>query len=530
MATNRYDAIVIGAGHNALVTAGLLAKAGNRVVALERRDRVGGLLDTVEVAPGVRAPGLADTVGRMRKTVVDQLKLRRHGFETIAPDVRVYAPQPDGGPALTLWSDAARTAADLRAISAKDADAYPLFDRKVRSVASFLAYVNVATPPDVKSVGFADLLTGLRAGRAFRNLGTRAARETTRVLPMAVADVVAEQFETDIVKGAIASRAVQYVSMGPWSAGSAFVLLNDSAGNDGGAAGQTVFAKGGPGALANALADAARSFGVEIRTGAEVTEIMTREHRATGVALASGEELSATAIVSGADPKRTLTTLVDPVVVGPELVWRANNIRTPGIVSKVNLALSGLPRFNGADEERLRGRIVIAQSIDYLEKGFDASKFGRVSDEPYLEATIPTLGDPSLAPAGTHVLSVIAQWTPYRLREGDWKAERERLGDLVVKTLETYAPGLGDLVTARQVLSPVDLETEYGFSEGHPFHAEPGLDQFFAWRPLLGHARYRFGIDGLYLCGSGAHPGGGVTGGPGANAAREILADLKKSK
>jgi phytoene dehydrogenase-like protein len=291
-----------------------------------------------------------------------------------------------------------------------------------------------------------------------------------------------------------------------------------------------VFARGGPGALATALAGAARSFGAEIRTGAEVTEIVTRDHRATGVALASGDELSATAIVSGADPKRTLTTLVDPVVLGPELIWRAGNIRTPGIVSKVNLALSGLPRFNGADQERLRGRIVIAPSIDYLEKGYDASKFGRVSEEPYLEATIPTLSDPSLAPEGTHVMSVIAQWTPYHLREGDWKAERERLGDLVVKTLESYAPGLGDLVTARHVMSPVDLETEYGLSQGHPLHAEPGLDQFFAWRPLLGHARYRFGIDGLYLCGSGAHPGGGVTGAPGANAAREIIADLKKSK
>jgi phytoene dehydrogenase-like protein len=528
-ATNRYDAIVIGAGHNALVTTALLAKAGQRVVVLEKRDRVGGQLDTVEIAMGVRAPGLAHTVGRLRTSVVDRLDLHRHGFEPIAPDVRVFAPQPDG-PALTLWSDPARTAADLRGISAKDAAAYPLFDRKVRSVASFLAYLNVATPPDVKNLAFADLLTGLRAGRAFRELGAKAGRETTRVLPMAVADLVAEMFESDAVKGAIASRAVQFVSMGPWSAGTAFVLLNDSAGNDGGAAGQTVYARGGPGALAEALASAARSFGAEIRTGAEVTSVVTREHRAIGVALASGEELSARVVVSGADPKRTLTSLIDPVILGPELVWRAGNIRTPGVVSKVNLALSGLPAFNGAEPERLRGRIVIAPSIDYLERGFDASKFGRVSDEPYLEATIPTLSDPSLAPAGTHVMSVIAQWTPYRLREGDWKAERERLGDVVVKTLEGYAPGLGDLVTARRVLSPVDLEHEYGFSQGHPLHAEPGLDQFFAWRPLLGHARYRFGIDGLYLCGSGAHPGGGVTGGPGANAAREILNDLRKAK
>jgi phytoene dehydrogenase-like protein len=210
-------------------------------------------------------------------------------------------------------------------------------------------------------------------------------------------------------------------------------------------------------------------------------------------------------------------------------MWRAGNIRTPGIVSKVNLAMSGLPAFVGAEgDERLSGRIVIAPGIDYLEKAFDASKYGRVSDEPYLEAAIPTLLDRTLAPEGTHVMSIVVQWTPYRLREGDWAAERERVGDLVVKTMEQYAPGLGELVTARQVMTPVDLEREYGLSGGHPLHAEPGLDQFFAWRPLLGHARYRFGIDGLYLCGSGAHPGGGVTGAPGANAARVILTDLKR--
>jgi phytoene dehydrogenase-like protein len=526
---DRYDAAIVGGGHNALVAAAILAKAGRRVVVLERRDRVGGLLDTVDVAPGVRAPGLAHTVGRLRASVIDKLGLRRHGFEPIEPSVRAFAPGVDGRPPVTLWGDVERTASELRAVSAADAAAYSSFDRRVRAVASFLAYLNAATPPDVKNFAFADLLTGLRAGRAFRELGPKAARETTRVLPMAAADLVGEAFETDTVRGAIAARAVQFVAMGPWSAGTAYVLLNDSAGNDGGAAGQTVFARGGPGALAEALAKAARSFGAEIRTGAEVTRVIVTGHRATGAALASGEEIGARVVVSGVDPKRTLTTLVDPVVLGPELVWRAENIRTPGIVSKVNLALSGLPAFDGADDERLRGRIVIAPSIDYLEHAFDASKYGRISDEPYLEATIPTLSDPTLAPEGTHVMSVIAQWTPYRLREGDWKAERDRLADLVVKTLEAFAPGLSDLVTARQVLSPVDLETEYGLTQGHPLHAEPGLDQFFAWRPLLGHARYRFGTDGLYLCGSGAHPGGGVTGAPGANAAREILADLKKS-
>jgi phytoene dehydrogenase-like protein len=525
-ATATYDAIVIGAGHNGLVTAAYLSKAGRRVVVLERRDRVGGILDTVDVAKGTRAPGIVHTVGRLRTSVIEQLGLRRHGFEPIRPEVRVFAPQPDG-PGLTLWTDPARTAAELRERSPHDADAFVPFDRRVRSVASFLAYLNVATPPDVKNLSFADLLTGLRAGKAFRDLGPKAARETTRVLPMAVADLVGEVFETDAVLGALAGRAVRYTAMGPWSAGSAYVFLNDVAGIDGGAAGETTFARGGPGALADALASAARASGAEIRTGAEVAEVVTRDHRAVGVVLPTGEEIRARVVVSSADPKRTLTTLVDPVILGPELVWRGGNIRTPGGASKVNLALSELPRFNGADADRLRGRIVIAPSVDHVERAFDASKFGQVSEEPFLEATIPTLTDPSLAPQGRHVMSVLAQWTPYRLRAGDWTAEGERLADLVVKTLEVYAPGLGDLVTSRRVITPVDLESDYGLSEGGVLHAEPGLDQFFAWRPLLGHARYRFGIDGLYLCGSGAHPGGGVTGAPGGNAAREILADLR---
>lgn len=528
--TATYDAIVIGGGHNGLVTAAYLAKAGRRVIVLERREKVGGILDTVEIALGVRAPGVAHTVGRLRRSVIQDLGLARHGLVLIDPPVRVFAPQPDGPP-LTLWADPSRTAEEQKLRSAHDAEAYAGFDRRVRALASFLAYLHASTPPDLKSPSFADAMSGVRLGNAFRRLGGKAAREATRALPMAVADYVAETFETDAVRGAIASRAVQYTAMGPWSAGTTSVLLGDSAGNDGGAAGQSTFARGGPGALAEALASAGKSFGVEVQTGAEVVKVLTEDHRAVGVALADGSELHARVVVSSADPKRTITTLVDPVVAGPELMWRAGNIRTPGAVSKVNLALSGLPAFPGAEgEERLKGRIVVAPGIDYLEKAFDASKYGRVSEEPYLEATIPTLVDPTLAPEGTHVMSIVAQWTPYGLREGDWEAERERVGDLVVKTMEQYAPGLGDLVTARQVLTPVDLEREYGLSGGHPLHAEPGLDQFFAWRPLLGHARYRFGIDGLYLCGSGAHPGGSVTGAPGANAAREILSDLRKRK
>jgi phytoene dehydrogenase-like protein len=522
-----YDAIVIGAGHNGLVTAAYLAKAGRRVLVLERRERVGGILDTVELAEGFRAPGIVHTVGRLRRSVIEDLGLVRHGLVTIEPAVRVFAPQPEGHP-LTLWADASRTAGELRDRSAADAEAYPAFDLRIRSLASFLSYLHAITPPDVKNPSMADAMNGLRLGNAFRRLGKKPGREATRAIPMAIADYVAEAFETDAMRGAIAARAVQYTAMGPWSAGTTAVLLADSAGNDGGAAGQATIARGGPEALAEALAAAARAFGAEIRTGAEVVRVLTRGHQAVGVALADGSEIHARAVVSAADPKRTLTTLVDPVEIGPHLRWRATNIRTPGTVSKVDLALAGLPGFDGAEPERLAGRIVIAPSIEDLEHAFDASKYGRIPEAPYLEATIPSISDPTLAPEGRHVVSIVVQWTPYELREGDWASERDRLADIVVKTMERYAPGLGDLVLDRRVTTPPDLETEYGLSGGHVYHAEPGLDQFFVWRPLLGHARYRFGLPGLYLCGSGAHPGGGVTGAPGANAAREILADLKR--
>ena len=534
-ARTAYDAIVVGAGHNGLVAAAYLARAGVRVLVLDRRDRVGGIADTVEIAPGVRAPAVAQTVGRLRPSVVRDLGLRVHGLSLVGSNVRAFAPQPDGR-AITLWADSATTAEGLRAWSDHDAERYVGFDRLVRSIGRFLAELNASTPPDVKSPGIADALAGLRLGRSFRSLGKRDSRSVLRVLPMAIADFVAEPFETDPLQAVLATRGIQNTAMGPWSAGTAAVFLNDSAGNDGGAAGQTVYARGGPGALSAALAAAVRAAGGEIRTGSEVVAIPTSEGRATGVVLASGEEIGARIVVAGADPKHVLTSLLDPVVVGPGMRWRAANIRTPGTVARINLALAGLPHFPAAGEEaeaqeRLRGRIVIAPGIDYVERAFDAAKYGRPSVDPYLEATIPSLVDPSLvegAPAGTQVMSIHLQYAPYALREGSWDARRDELGDVAVRTLEAYAPGLGRLVTARQVLTPVDLEREYGLSGGHPYHAEPALDSFFAWRPLFGHARYRLPVDGLYLAGSGAHPGGGITGQPGQNAAREILADRRR--
>ena len=532
MARAEWDAIVVGGGHNGLVTAAYLGRAGLRTLLLERREQVGGAATTHQLAPGLRVPRLAHTVGRMRPSVVRELDLRSHGLRLIAPAVRAFAPQPDGR-AVTLWADLERTAAGLREWSSEDAGRYAGFDRLVRSLGRFLGELATTAPPDIRSPGLGDAITGLRLGRSFRGLGTLDARTITRVLPMAIADFVAEAFTTDALRAVIAWRGVQHCSLGPWSAGSTAVLLADSAGNDGGAAGQTVYARGGPGALAEALAGADRAAGVQIRTGVEVAAVTSRDGRATGVALASGEEIPARAVVSGLDPKRTLVDLVDPVALGPSLGWRAGNIRQPGVVAKVNLALAELPLFPSAgdDPARLRGRIIVAPGIDAMERAFDASKYGRISDEPILEATIPSLADPSLAeggPPGAHVMSVVLQYAPYRLRDASWDDCREAVGDLAIARLETVAPGIGTLVTRREVLTPLDLEREYGLTGGHPLHAEPGLDQFFLWRPLLGHARYRMPLEGLYLCGSGAHPGGGLTGGPGQNAAREIVADLTK--
>ncbi len=532
----RWDAVVIGAGHNALVTAAYLAKGGLRTLVLERRDRVGGAADTMELGPRIKVPTLAHTVGRLRPSVHRDLDLKRHGLSLVAPEVRAFAPSPDGS-AVVLWGDVAKTAEGLRARSVSDADAYAGFDRLVRSMAKFLDELGRSAPPDIDAPGIGDAIAGLKLGKAFRGLGKHDSRTILRILPMAVADLVAESFENDAIRAAIAWRGVRYCAVGPWSAGTAAIMLLDSAGNDGGAAGETVYARGGPGALSDALAGAARAAGAEIRTGVQVTAITSNDGRATGVVLESGEEIEAWMIVSGADPKRTLIDLIDPVALGPSLGWRAGNIRTPGVVAKVNLALKRLPIFPAAGEnaeQLLRGRIVVAPGIDAMEQAFDVSKYGRFSEMPIIEATIPSLADPSLvegARTGTHVMSVIGQYAPYALRDGDWASDAEAFGDAVIRTLESVAPGIGDLVTHRQVLTPVDLERDYGLTGGHPLHAEPGLDQFYLWRPLLGHARYRIGgLEGLYLCGSGAHPGGGITGGPGQNAAREILSDAKRRR
>ena len=527
MAGERYDAIVVGAGHNGLVAAGYLAKAGLRTLVLERRSRSGGLLATEELAPGVRAPVAAEGVGGLREDVVRDLALRSHGFQAIEPDVAAFAPSAEG-PGITLWRDPVRTATELReGPRPRDAEPFVAFDSRVRALGEFLARMQATEPPDLGSPSLGDAGGGLSLLNGLRHLGREQVREALRVLPMSVADLVGEAVEDEALRGALGARGVRYAAMGPRSAGTALNLLWDSA-SGGGAAGRTVFARGGPDALVAALVAAS---GAEIRTDADVESIRTGRGAVEGVALADGEEIDAPIVASNADPKQTLLRLVDPAEVGPTLGWRADHIRTPGVVAKVTLVLEGLPDF-GVESERLQGRIVIAPSLGELERAFDHSKYGRISEEPYLEATIPTLSDPSLAPEGTHVLSALFQYAPHDLRDADWDdGARDGAADAAVRTLEAHAPGIEGRIVARHAVTPADLERVYGLSGGHPMHGELALDQFFAWRPLLGHARYRLaGLRGLYLCGAGAHPGGGITGGPGRNAARAVLADAKRGR
>ncbi len=531
MSRERYDAVVVGAGHNGLVTAAYLAKAGLRTLVLERRSRAGGPLATEEVAPGVRAPVAAECVGGLRDDVVRDLGLGSHGFRAIEPEVAAFAPSAEGS-GLTLWRDPVRTATELRTgPKPRDAEAYVAFDRRIRSLGAFLARVQATEPPDLASPSLADATGGLTLLNGLRRLGREQRRDALRVLPMSVADLVGEAVEGEALRGALGARGVRYTALGPRSAGTALNFLWDSA-SGGGAAGHTVFARGGPDSLVEALAAAARGSGATIRLDADVAAIRTRRGSVEGVALANGEEVDARIVVSNADPKQTLLRLVDPAELGPTLGWRVEHIRTPGVVAKVTLVLEGLPAIGGVEGERLHGRIVVAPSLDDLERAFDDSKYGRISEHPFLEATVPTLSDPSLAPDGIHVLTALFQYAPRRLRDADWdEAASDRVADGAVRTLEVHAPGIADRIVARHVVTPADLEREYGLSGGHPMHGEVALDQFFAWRPLLGHARYRLaGIGGLYMCGAGAHPGGGITGGPGRNAARAILADARRAR
>jgi phytoene dehydrogenase-like protein len=522
------DIVIIGGGHNGLVTAFYLAKAGFKPLVLERRPQVGGAAITDEFHPGFRCSTLAHSAGPVRPEIIRDMQLEKHGLRFITPETCITTLSPDGR-ALSLYQDESKSAQAIAAFSAKDAAKYPEFQNSLDKISRVIAAALATTPPDIDHPSSGDLWSMLKTGRALRNLGKRDMYRVLRWGPMAVADLVAEYFETELLRAVIAARGIFGTFLGPWSAGSALQLLIRAAG-DSHPAGSAFFSAGGMGAVTQAMASAAQAAGVEIRTAAEVIEIRVRDGSATGVLLGTGEEISAKAVISNADPKRTLLKLTDPVHLSPDFVQKLQHFRGNGTVAKVNLALSALPTFtalSNGDGNALKGRIHVGPEIDYLERAFDESKYGNFSRAPYLETTIPSLTDPTLAPDGKHVMSIYMQYAPYKLK-GDWESQRKALGQTVVQTLAQYAPDLPEKILTHQIITPLDLEEVYGLTGGQIFHGDLALDQFFTMRPLLDWARYRTPITNLYLCGSGTHPGAGLTGGSGANAAQEILKQLKK--
>jgi len=524
-----YDALIIGAGHNGLVAAAVLARAGRRTLVLEQAADVGGCAITSELAPGFKCPTLAHR-GALAPEVISLLELSSHGLTPLQSDVRACA-LTGTGRSLAIWADHRRTAKEIEPFSAADAARYPDFLQSIESVTSVLRDLLAAPPPDMDAASARDLLSMLKAARRFRALGATDAYRLLRWLPMPIADFYSEWFESAPLGALIAADGVLGAFLGPRSAGStAQFLLRATTDIVPIAPGWT--ARGGPGALTAALAAAAQKAGVEIRTNARVERFLVNTHGAEGVTLADGERILAKSVVSSLDPRTTLLQLVAPMHLPPTFARRVKNIRMRGTLAKINYAVSTLPAFldlrTRPSDERgaiMAGCLRLAPHLDAIERAFDSAKYGMRSDTPFIELSVPSVHDDTLAPPGQHVVSAYVQFAPYALRGRSWDDEREALGDAATATIEQYAPGFADSVVARQVITPADLERKHGLTGGHIFHGEIALDQLFVARPLLGWSRYRTPVPRLFVCGAGVHPGVGIDGRSGLFAAREILRD-----
>jgi phytoene dehydrogenase-like protein len=520
----RYDVIVVGGGHNGLVTAAYLAAGGARTLVLERRQVLGGACVTEEVFPGFRFSTLSYISALLRPAIVRDLQLERRGFELLPCDPAVLVPFEDGR-SLALWDDAERTRAEISAFSTRDADTYAEMQEQFARIARFLAQMIDRTPPSPSLQRPADAWYVLRLAGRFRGLDRRDRDTLIQLMTASVQDFLDERFETDAVKAALGASAAIGLAAGPRTPGTAYVMLHYAVG---GGESSWGFVRGGMGTITQAMAEACRERGVELRTGAEIAEIRAQNGRVRGVTLATGEEIDAPVVVSNADPKRTFLSLVDRRQIDPDYLRGIKSFQMTGTSAKVNLALSDLPEFTcrpGTPSDAHTGATEIACSLGNLEDGWDACKRGRIAERPCSEVVFPTARDETLAPAGKHILSASVQYVPYELADGDWDARREELGDRVIDTIATYAPSIRDVILHRQVLTPLDLEREYGLTNGNKYHGDLSLAQMFIMRPVMGWARYRTPIDGLYLCGAGTHPGPGVMGAAGRNAAGEILRD-----
>lgn len=517
-----FDAIIIGGGHNGLVCAAYLGKAGKRCLVLEAADQVGGAARNSEIAPGFTVSACAHILHLLHPRVIADLDLARHGLVLAASDLPTVALAQDGPP-LVLSSDAETTAEALRAHSAADAARYPDFSRQLARFAGALQPFLGKTPPRLAKDGWRNRLDLLSLGWQVRKLGRDDMREFLRVVAMNVFDLVEDEFESNLLKGALGFDAVLGTHLGPRSPNSVLTLLYRLAGEVEGRRGALALPRGGMGAVTQALRSAAETAGAEVRTGAPVQRIVVEGDRAKGVVLETGETIASACVVSNADPKRTFLDLLGAEHLDTGFVRRVGNIRMRGNAAKINLALDGLPDFPGLDINQQGGRLLIAPSLDYVEQAFNPAKYGEYSDEPTIEITLPSLTDPSLAPNGKHVLSAVAQYAPYRLKEG-WDTARDSFADKVVARIADHAPDLPGKILARQVLTPLDLERDFRMTGGHWHHGELAIDQMFLLRPLPGATQYKTPLPGLYLCGAGAHPGGGVMGAAGMNAARQVLA------
>jgi len=513
----RYDSIVIGGGHNGLVCATYLARGGRSVLVLEAAERVGGAATTREFWPGFRVSAGAHLLHLMPSALMQELNLSARGLHLAAERMPTTALSVDHAPLLVDPADPS----PLEALSSSDAIALPEYSALLRRLGAALQPAFEMTPPRLGADAWRDRLALLRLGMRLRRLGRRDMRELLRIGGMCVHDLLEEYFETPLLKGALGFDAVLGTNLAPRSPGSVFTLLYRMA------AGSTLsLPHGGMGAVSDALARAAIDAGVVIRTGAPVARIRVHGDRAAGVVLESGESLQASAVISNADPKSTFLRLLGPEYLDAGFVRRVGHLRARGLAAKLHLALDRLPQFSGLDSSALRGRMLVAPSSDYIERAFNHSKYGEFSTAPILEITLPSMADSSLAPTGKHVLSAIVQYVPHKLAAGDWELHRRGLIEAVMRLLESHAPGIRQSVLAAELLTPVDIEQQFRICGGHWHHAELALDQFMMVRPVPGATQYRTPLDGLFLCGAGTHPGGGVMGIAGRNAAREVLSSM----
>lgn len=520
----KYDAIVIGAGHNGLVTAAYLAKAGKKILVLERRPVIGGIAASEEIFAGFKYATCAHLAGSFAPAIASELNLQKHGLEILALDPLIFAPSLDGN-SLLIPREQVRAIEEIRRHSTRDAEKFADFCTLTKNLSEFLLTLYALPLPDRATPGEFNPMEIVKAAWRFHRLGKKEMYEFLRILPMSMADLLGEWFENETLKAAIAATSMLGSFVGPRQQGTAYNFLYHQFGAGTGAFRNSSFVRGGMSRIPHALSLAAEQHGAEIRTDAEVTTVTTKNSGASGVVLANGTEFAADVVISSVDIKKTFLKLVEPTYVDPQFLLQVKNIRARGTVAKVNLALDTLPNFKSSTGQaaELGGIVHVGPTMEYLERAADDAKYGRFSQQPFLEITIPSIADPSLAPAGKHVMSVWMQSAPYHLRDGGWNKRRDALGDTVVNLIEDYAPGFKNSILHRQVLTPLDLEQTFGLTEGHLYHAELALDQIFFMRPVPGWSRYHTPLDNLYLCGSGTHPGGGVTGLPGYYAAKEIL-------